>query len=140
VSGAAALALIPFVVLPPAPALAVIAVSVLLHGAYKLALATLYSGAELSRAYPLARGITPLVAMALGYALLGDLVWQREGITEREERPWLQRTLADLDPNAVREGMLRMSAILARIPDLTLVPAHDLRGFAEMPQLPGSAR
>ena len=70
------------------------------------------------------------------YALLGDLVWQREGITEREERPWLQRTLADLDPDAVRDGILRMSAIVARIPDLTLVPAHDLRGFAEMPQLP----
>jgi glyoxylase-like metal-dependent hydrolase (beta-lactamase superfamily II) len=70
------------------------------------------------------------------YALLGDLVWQREGITEREERPWLQRTLADLDPNAVRDGILRMSAIVARIPDLTLVPAHDLRGFAVMPQLP----
>jgi glyoxylase-like metal-dependent hydrolase (beta-lactamase superfamily II) len=70
------------------------------------------------------------------YALLGDLVWQREGITEREERPWLQRTLADLDPNAVRDGILRMSAIVARIPDLTLVPAHDSRGFSEMPQLP----
>jgi glyoxylase-like metal-dependent hydrolase (beta-lactamase superfamily II) len=70
------------------------------------------------------------------YALLGDLVWQREGITEREERPWLQRSLADLDPNGVRDGILRMSAVVARIPDLTLVPAHDLRGFAEMPQLP----
>ena len=72
VSGSLALALIPFVVLPPAPAMLVIAVSVVVHGAYKLALATLYSGAELSRAYPLARGITPLVAMGLAYALLGD--------------------------------------------------------------------
>jgi drug/metabolite transporter (DMT)-like permease len=72
VSGTVALALVPFVALPPAPVMAVIMVSVLVHGAYKLALATLYSGAELSRAYPLARGITPIMAMALGFALLGD--------------------------------------------------------------------
>jgi N-acyl homoserine lactone hydrolase len=25
------------------------------------------------------------------YALVGDLVWQREGITLREERPWLSQ-------------------------------------------------
>src|ERR1700752_4875547 len=73
------------------------------------------------------------------YALVGDLVWQREGITEREERPWLQRTLADVDPSAVRDGILRMAAIAARMPDLVLVPAHDLRGFAEMPELPRAA-
>lgn len=72
VSGSVALTLVPFVVLPPGPALAVIAVSVLVHGAYKLALATLYTGAELSRAYSMARGITPIVAMILAFALLGD--------------------------------------------------------------------
>lgn len=70
------------------------------------------------------------------YALLGDLVWQREGITEREERPWLQRMLADSDASGVRDGILHMSAIAARLPDLILVPAHDSRGFAEMPRLP----
>jgi len=69
------------------------------------------------------------------YAMLGDLVWQREGITEREERPWLQRTLADVDPEGVREGILRIAAIAARVPDLVLVPAHDSRGFADIPQL-----
>ncbi len=72
VSGALAAALLPFVELPPAPALAVIAVSVLLHGAYKLALASLYSGAELSRAYPLARGVTPVIAALLAFVFLGD--------------------------------------------------------------------
>jgi glyoxylase-like metal-dependent hydrolase (beta-lactamase superfamily II) len=70
------------------------------------------------------------------YALVGDLAWQREGITEREERPWLQRTLGDDDESAVREGLLQMSAIVARVPDLVLVPAHDARGFADMPRLP----
>lgn len=70
------------------------------------------------------------------YALIGDLVWQREGITLREERPWLQRTLADVDVPAVREAILQMSALSARFPELVLVPAHDARGFAEMPLLP----
>lgn len=69
------------------------------------------------------------------YALVGDLVWQREGITEREERPWLQRTLGDRDPAAVRENILRMAAIAARFPEIVLAPAHDARGFAGMPGL-----
>jgi glyoxylase-like metal-dependent hydrolase (beta-lactamase superfamily II) len=69
------------------------------------------------------------------YALVGDLVWQREGITEREERPWLQRTLGQEDPPKVRVGLLRMAALAERWPDLILVPAHDARGFAGMPRL-----
>jgi len=110
VSGAVALALIPFVVLPPAPALAVIAVSVLLHGAYKLALATLYSGAELSRAYPLARGITPLVAMALGYALLGD----RHGAVALAGIVVISAGILGLlfEPSAVRLSPLKLGAAI----------------------------
>jgi N-acyl homoserine lactone hydrolase len=69
------------------------------------------------------------------YALIGDLVWQREGITERRERPWPHRTLADSDRQAVRDAMLRMAAIAARWPELTIVPAHDARAFATMPRL-----
>lgn len=70
------------------------------------------------------------------YALLGDLVYQREGITERKERPWLIRMLGDVDANGVRDGILHVSAIAARLPDLTLVPAHDSRGFAQMAEFP----
>jgi N-acyl homoserine lactone hydrolase len=69
------------------------------------------------------------------FAFVGDLVWQREGITRREERPWLQRSLADVDPDGVREHILRMAAILARFPDLHVVPAHDARSFADIPPL-----
>lgn len=69
------------------------------------------------------------------YALVGDLVWQREGITLRQERPWPIRNFADPDPEATRENLLRMVAIKARLPDLIIVPAHDSRGFAEMPNL-----
>jgi N-acyl homoserine lactone hydrolase len=73
------------------------------------------------------------------YALVGDLVWQLEGIREREERPLLWRTLADVDPAAVRENILRMAAVAERFPDLGIVPAHDPRGFAGMPTLAAHA-
>lgn len=66
------------------------------------------------------------------YAMLGDLVWQVEGITRREERPWLQRTLGDDEPAAVRAAILRVAALAEALPDLVLVPAHDRRGFAAM--------
>ena len=71
------------------------------------------------------------------YALVGDLAWQREGITEREEKPWAIRTLVDRDAGGVRENLRRMVAVLARFPQIVLVPAHDARGFAQMPQLDG---
>jgi glyoxylase-like metal-dependent hydrolase (beta-lactamase superfamily II) len=69
------------------------------------------------------------------YAFVGDLVWQREGITQREERPWWSRLSADADAAEVRTNLLRMSALAAAFPELILVPAHDQRGFAAMPTL-----
>ncbi|MND09911.1 hypothetical protein D3C83_336000 [compost metagenome] len=47
----------------------------------------------------------------------------------------MTRILADDDPVGVREGITRVAAIAARIPDLVLVPAHDSRAFAELPEL-----
>lgn len=70
------------------------------------------------------------------FALVGDLVWQREGILNREPRPWLIRKLgADMDETSVRQEILRLSSLTQRLSDLTLIPAHDERGFAEMPLL-----
>ncbi len=73
------------------------------------------------------------------YAFLGDLVWQREGILEREERPWVQRAAVDGDPAGVRTNMLRVAALAARFPEMVLVPAHDARGFDAMSRLTRSA-
>lgn len=36
------------------------------------------------------------------YAFVGDLVWQLEGITQREERPWITRRSADSDAEGPR--------------------------------------
>jgi glyoxylase-like metal-dependent hydrolase (beta-lactamase superfamily II) len=69
------------------------------------------------------------------FAFVGDLAWQREGITEREERPWLMRRSADDDPAQVRDNLLRMAAVAKRFPQIALVPAHDVRGFAGLPRL-----
>ena len=67
------------------------------------------------------------------YAFAGDLVWQLEGMTLREERPWLVRQWADAQ--GTHENLLRMIALTERLPELMLVPAHDLRAFAELPPL-----
>ncbi len=69
------------------------------------------------------------------YAFVGDLCWQLEGISEREERPWIQRSLADDDAAGVRANLLRMAAIAARFPELQIVPAHDARAMAKLPGL-----
>ncbi len=70
------------------------------------------------------------------YALVGDLVWQREGLSRRVERPLPIRRLGDFDAEGNRQNILRMVSIMQRIPDLIVVPAHDQRAFAEMGRLP----
>jgi len=70
------------------------------------------------------------------YAFVGDLVWQLEGITLREERPWIARKFADSDAEGNRENLLRMIALKERLPELIIVPAHDMRAFSKMPLLP----
>jgi drug/metabolite transporter (DMT)-like permease len=73
VSGGVALSMMPFVNMPTPAALGVVAGSVLLHFTYKISLATLYSRADLSMAYPLARGITPVLALVLAFGFLNEL-------------------------------------------------------------------
>jgi drug/metabolite transporter (DMT)-like permease len=75
VSGVVAMAVVPFVALPSPAAFAVIGFSVLLHVGYKIGLAGLYHRADLGQAYPLARGLTPVMATLLGLVVLGE--WPR---------------------------------------------------------------
>jgi glyoxylase-like metal-dependent hydrolase (beta-lactamase superfamily II) len=74
------------------------------------------------------------------YAFVGDLVWQREGILEREERPWLESRSIREDRAAVQESLLRLSAIATRYPQITIVPAHDGRGYSTIPQWSRASR
>jgi hypothetical protein len=47
------------------------------------------------------------------YALVGDLVWQREGLTNLEERPLLSRLWADLDGRAAERDHQRPDPMAA---------------------------
>ena len=68
------------------------------------------------------------------YALVGDLVWQLEGLLEREGRPWFEAKTIREDPVAFQQSLLRLSAIVTRFPQITTVPSHDARGYASIPQ------
>jgi N-acyl homoserine lactone hydrolase len=69
------------------------------------------------------------------YAFVGDLVYQPEGITQRQERSWLvRRSGADQDAAGNRRNMLRIIALKERLPELIIVPAHDMRAFDGMPR------
>ncbi|MEN0083886.1 MAG: MBL fold metallo-hydrolase [Leifsonia sp.] len=66
------------------------------------------------------------------FAFIGDLTWQLDGVTERLERPWLMRTVADLDAGEVRTNLARTIALSDR---MHIVPSHDLRAYAAIPLL-----
>lgn len=74
------------------------------------------------------------------YALLGDLVWQVEGIELPAERPWLSRAVVREDGGAVRENIRRVAAIHARFAEIRLLPAHDARAMGALPRFPEVAR
>jgi glyoxylase-like metal-dependent hydrolase (beta-lactamase superfamily II) len=69
------------------------------------------------------------------YAFVGDLVWRLEGITKREEKPWLMRRLLHEDDTLTRAMLLRIISIHERYPEITIVPSHDPRGYADLPRL-----
>lgn len=71
------------------------------------------------------------------YALVGDLVWQEEGVTLPAEKPWISRRMVDNDAAAVRDLIVRMHQIREAIPGLIVVPAHDARVWQRLPQLGG---
>jgi len=68
----------------------------------------------------------------------GDLLIDT-GFGRRIDRPRLIRRLADFDAAGNRANLLHMAAIHDRFPELMIVPAHDSRGFAQMPTLLGTS-
>jgi len=72
------------------------------------------------------------------YAFVGDLVWELQGLVEREVRPWLASRMIGEDPVALVKSMQRLSAIATRFPQMAIVPAHDGRGYTGIPLWPRS--
>jgi N-acyl homoserine lactone hydrolase len=69
------------------------------------------------------------------YALVGDLVWQSEGVNLPAERPWLARRLVDKDPARVRDLLVQLHRLQQANRDLLIVPAHDRRVWDTLPPL-----
>ena len=69
------------------------------------------------------------------YALVGDLVWQKEGIEYPAERPWISRLLVDWDAERVRQAIVHLHHVTRRIPSMVVVPAHDARVWSTLPKL-----
>jgi glyoxylase-like metal-dependent hydrolase (beta-lactamase superfamily II) len=86
--------------------------------------------------------VVVFVALPSGarYALLGDLVWQMEGIDIPTERPWLARSMINENREQVRESVVRVAAIHRRFPEMHIVPAHDAGVAAMLPIFPAAAR
>ena len=80
--------------------------------------------------------VVVFVALPSGalYAFVGDLVWQLEGLLEREARPWFESKTLGENPVELRQSLLRMSAIATRYTQITIVPSHDPRGYASIPE------
>ena len=72
VSVGTALALIPLTTPLPAVVFWIMTGSAVLHFSYKITLARLYREADLGQAYPLARGLTPLIATAIAFFAIGE--------------------------------------------------------------------
>jgi glyoxylase-like metal-dependent hydrolase (beta-lactamase superfamily II) len=68
------------------------------------------------------------------YAFIGDLLWQLEGLLEREGRLWFEAKQLGESSAELQQSLLRMSAIVTRYPQITIVPSHDPRGYASIPE------
>jgi N-acyl homoserine lactone hydrolase len=73
------------------------------------------------------------------HALVGDLVWQIEGVTLPAEKPWFVRRTADQDAASIRSIIGHLRAVQQRIPGLQIVPAHDRRIWEKLAQAWGRA-
>ncbi|HVJ72875.1 MAG TPA: EamA family transporter [Casimicrobiaceae bacterium] len=71
-SAVVALALLPFVAVPARAAWPFMALSAVIHFAYYITLAGAYRRGDLSFAYPLMRGVAPLIVTVLGVVFLGE--------------------------------------------------------------------
>jgi glyoxylase-like metal-dependent hydrolase (beta-lactamase superfamily II) len=69
-------------------------------------------------------------------ALLGDIVWQMEGVELEVEKPWLSRLVADHAPDEVRDLVHVLAGLHAAYPALRMLPAHDEKAMSAIPVWP----
>lgn len=74
------------------------------------------------------------------YAFVGDLVWQREGLTIPAQKPWLLRQLIGENSDEIKVDLARIRAAIAKYPQIAAIPAHDGRAFSAIATYPDSTR
>jgi glyoxylase-like metal-dependent hydrolase (beta-lactamase superfamily II) len=74
------------------------------------------------------------------YAFLGDLVWQKEGLTIPAQKPWLLRRLIGENSDGIRIDLARIRAATAKYPQIAAIPAHDGRAFRAIATYPDATR
>jgi glyoxylase-like metal-dependent hydrolase (beta-lactamase superfamily II) len=74
------------------------------------------------------------------YALVGDLVWQLEGLDIPAEKPWPMRRLIGEDDDEVRKDLALIRSASKRYPQIHPIPAHDASAFRTIPVFPASSR
>jgi N-acyl homoserine lactone hydrolase len=65
--------------------------------------------------------------------IIGDTSWTKEGVDWPAEKPWLARRMVDHDAEGVREQLVLLHQLQRANPELLVVPAHDARVHADIP-------
>jgi N-acyl homoserine lactone hydrolase len=73
------------------------------------------------------------------YALVGDLVWQIEGIEIPAEKPWMLRKLIGENNDEVHKDIALIRSAIKKYPQMHAIPAHDASAFRSIPVFPASA-
>jgi glyoxylase-like metal-dependent hydrolase (beta-lactamase superfamily II) len=74
------------------------------------------------------------------YAMIGDIVFQSEGIDLPAEKPLLLRRAIGEDDQRVRMDIALLRAASRKYPQLHPIPAHDSAAFRQLPVFPAAAR
>ncbi|TGK81821.1 MBL fold metallo-hydrolase [Leptospira noumeaensis] len=59
------------------------------------------------------------------YFLTGDIVWRKEGFTEKKHKPRGARWIVDFDTKSLGEEISRVHHLWQKNPELQIIPAHD---------------
>jgi glyoxylase-like metal-dependent hydrolase (beta-lactamase superfamily II) len=72
------------------------------------------------------------------YFFVGDASWTSQGINENKKRSWLIRKLVKLNDNEDQsdQTLLKLNELSINDPTLMIVPVHDERLIATLPQYP----
>ncbi len=69
------------------------------------------------------------------YFFTGDTTWLLEGFERPADKFWFSSWIVDRDKAGLRRAIVQVHELMKRYPDLIVIPTHDARALAELPQL-----